>query len=336
MRRRTFLASCAAGIAAAATPPLSLIFDTDIGSDVDDAIALAILVNSPEIRLAGVTTVFRNPWRRAQYARRFLDAMRRPDVPCCAGCAIPIAPVPSAPLPRGYGARLRELPLAAGGNDEGLGTRDTPAISPQHAVDFLIDSTRAASGPRHILVVGPQTNLAMALIKDPSLPERLDAVTLMGYNFEKGIDPYNVGNDLGAARHVLASGVPLRVLPVEIGIACQMSAEEYSRAMESTCPHMKILAGSMRQWVQFVRNRPRTPIPDYLPRPYDSLAALTITHPGLFRWKRGTITLERGDDPTSTRHTFRESADGPHQIVTGVDREKAMALHMERLLACRT
>ncbi len=332
MLRRSFLASPAAVFAAPAPRPL--IFDTDIGADVDDAIALAILAHSPEIRLAGVTTVFQNTRRRAQYASRMLEALRVTGVPCFAGCPFPLAARPSTPAYRGGEEKLRQLRLATEGPEEDLSA--APPISPQHAVDFILEATRAPNGPRHLLLVGPQTNLALALLKDPSLADRLDTVTLMGYDFRKFIDPYNVGNDLVAARHVLASGIPLRVLPVEIGIDNQMDAAEYERCLQSQCPHMKLLAAAMRRWVQLVRARPGNPIPDYLPRPYDSLAALTITHPHLFTWKRGTIRLEPGDAPFQTHHTFTESPAGPHQIVTALDREKVKALHMERLLSCES
>ncbi|MBI4889734.1 MAG: nucleoside hydrolase [Acidobacteria bacterium] len=332
MQRREFLAAPAAALAAPS--PLPLIFDTDIGADVDDAIALAILARSPEIRLAAVTTVFQNTRSRAQYASRFLAVLQAADVACFAGCPLPLAPRPSSQLFRGSDAKLRQLPLATETPDDNLSA--APPLSPQHAVDFILSATRAPNGPRHILSVGPQTNLALALLKDPTLADRLDTVTLMGYDFRKGIDPYNVGNDLVAARHLLASGIPLRVLPVEIGVDNQMDSEEYERCLQSPCAHMKFLAPSMRRWVEFVRTRPKNPIPGYLPRPYDSLAALTITHPHLFQWKRGTIRLEPGDAAFQTRHSFTEDAAGLHSIVTALDRKKVKALHMERLLACQS
>ena len=287
--------------------PLKLLFDTDIGAgtDIDDALTLIILLNSPEIDLQGVTTVQRDPSRRAEFARGLIASMGRGgEIPVYAGAGVPI----------------REAP-------------DRRA----DAVKFIVRSIREADGPRHMLVVGAQTNVALALREEPALAERLEGITLMGYKFDTLTAPFNVNNDLDAAQVLLTSGIPLRVLPVEIGVACQMQEGEYNRLLASECPQMKYIREPMQRWVQHVRQRPGNPIPDYLPRPYDSLSAITLTHPELFQWKRGTIgmidlTPGAGQREGNTR--FRESADGLHEIVVGVDREQAMALHEERLLTC--
>jgi inosine-uridine nucleoside N-ribohydrolase len=229
---------------------------------------------------------------------------------------------------RGYDSWVRNRPVAGDGDDGDLGK--TEKISPKHAVDFLIEATREPNGPKHILVIGAETNIGMALVKDPSLADRLAGITLMGYNFQTGRDPYNIGWDRDAARHVLVSGIPLKVLPIEIGVACQMKDPEYRSLQESKCKHLETIKISMRNWVNFVRRRPGAPIPDYLPRPYDSLAAMTLTHPHLFEWKRGTIRLE----PGQSLSTFEQDPNGLHQYVASVDREKVMALHQERLTSC--
>lgn len=337
MNRRAFSAALAAAPLAFAQPvgPRPIIFDTDIGADVDDALALIYLLNSPEIDLRGVTTVMRNTRRRAQYARQVLDVMGRGSrIPCCAGCQVPLTPG-ARPRPlRGYSDWVLSQPMAGYGDDGELGKSQNPPISATHAVDFIIESTRRPGGPRHLLVVGAQTNAAMALLKDPSLADRLDGITLMGYYFRTGLDPYNVGGDIAAARHVLASGVPLRVVPTEIGLACQMTEAEYRNCQASQCPHMRFVNVFMRRWVEYVRARPGSPVPDYLPRPYDSLAAASLTHPHLFEWRRGTIELTPQDDPKKPNTRFTEHSDGIHEIAAGVDRERAMALHQQRLLAC--
>ncbi len=93
-------------------------------------------------------------------------------------------------------------------------------------------------------------------------------------------------------------------------------------------PKVQLIRQRMINWVNHVRTRPNTPIPDYLPRPYDTLAAMTIKNPELFQWKRGTIEIVS----SGGKITFTENANGPHEIVVGVDRGKAMALHHKRLL----
>ena len=68
-----------------------------------------------------------------------------------------------------------------------------------------------------------------------------------------------------------------------------MREGEYNHLLASECPQMIFIREPMQRWVQHVRQRPSTPIPDYLPRPYDPLSSITLTQPELFPWKRGTI-----------------------------------------------
>ncbi len=76
----------------------------------------------------------------------------------------------------------------------------------------------------------------MAPLKDPTLADRLEEVVVMEFSFQTGVDPYNVGGDLVAARVVLGSGIPLTILPVEIGVACQMAEAEYAECLAAQRP----------------------------------------------------------------------------------------------------
>ena len=310
---KTFSAATLGALLAAAglgcgKAPLKVLFDTDgmPNLDIDDAFALIYLLNSPDIDVQGVTTQHHmGSDRVANYMREIINVMgRRGDIPVYAGATRPL--------------------------------RDAPGMT--DASRFIVQSIRDADGPRNLVVVGPFTNVARAVLEEPDLARnRLETIYLMGYKFDTLTSPFNVNGDLDAADILLKSGIPLRVLPVEIGVACQVQEGEYNRLLESECPQMEYIREPMQRWVQYVRQRPGSPIPDYLPRPYDSLSAITLTHPELFQWKRGTIgmiDLTPGAGRREGNTQFRESADGLHEIVVGVDREKAMALHEERLLTC--
>ena len=69
------------------TPKTRVILDTDIGDDIDDALALGLILASPELDLVGVTTVFGNTVARARQARTILAVAGRPEVPVAAGIA---------------------------------------------------------------------------------------------------------------------------------------------------------------------------------------------------------------------------------------------------------
>src|SRR4051812_48505868 len=99
---------------------LPIILDTDIGDDIDDALALAIILNSPEFDLRGVTTVFRDAPRRAVLTRHLLEVWQRENVPVCAGCSKPL---------------LQDFSPELGSQFEIFNSR-VPDTSTQHAVDF--------------------------------------------------------------------------------------------------------------------------------------------------------------------------------------------------------
>ncbi len=67
-----------------------VLLDTDIGDDIDDALALALAVRSPEIELTGVTTVFGDTRLRARLAKHLLHTFERDDIPVAAGVAVPM------------------------------------------------------------------------------------------------------------------------------------------------------------------------------------------------------------------------------------------------------
>ena len=289
--------------AGAQEPPLKLLLDTDIGADIDDEMTLIYLLNSPEIDLRGVTTVHGNPESRANSAREIIDVMER-------GGEIPV-----------YAGAAKNL-------------NQQPEMT--DASRFIVQSLREANGPRNILVTGGYTNVARAVLEEPDLARnRLETIYLMGFSLDSRnrhgtMHTYhNATNDLQATDILLKSGILLRVLPAEVGWECQMTQEEYDEILASEAPQVVHIKQRMINWVNRVRTRPNTPIPDYLPRPYDTLAAMTIKNPELFQWKRGTIEIVS----SGGRITFTESANGLHEIVVGVDREKAMVLHHHRLLA---
>lgn len=75
------------------TSPRPVVLDTDIGSDVDDAMALALLLGTPELDLLGVTTVYGDTLLRARIARRYASLAGR-DVPVHAGESAPVRDAP--------------------------------------------------------------------------------------------------------------------------------------------------------------------------------------------------------------------------------------------------
>ncbi|QRF58604.1 nucleoside hydrolase [Variovorax paradoxus] len=202
------------------TPPLSddttvhtLIIDTDPGAD--DVIALLLAMASPErLKIRALTTVAGNVplAKTSRNARLAREWGQRPDVPIYGGAQRPLlrAPIYAADIHGSEGITGVQVhepaqPLAEG-----------------HAVDYLIDTLRAAPAQSVTLaMLGPQTNLALALAQAPDIVRGLRELVLMaGAHFNGGnITPtaeFNVFADPHAAEIVLGSGVPITMLPLDL------------------------------------------------------------------------------------------------------------------------
>ena len=181
-----------------------VIIDTDIGDDIDDAFALALAERSPEFRILGITTAFGNTTLRAQLALRFLSAIGFGDIPVAAGVATP---------PK---TNFTQAVYAESGNKSKI----------QHASgpDFLLDQIRKHPGQITLIAIGPQTNLAAAIDKDPATFRKLERIVMMGGSVDRGYGkPYaepewNILCDIPAARKVFASGVPIYAMPLDATI----------------------------------------------------------------------------------------------------------------------
>ena len=140
-----------------------VVLDTDLGSDVDDALALAVLLGSPEVDLLGATTVYGDVTLRARLARGFAALAGR-DLTVTAGIAEP----------------LSGRPVWVSG-DEGKHFPDVGSapIDP-NGVDWLLEQARQAPGELEIVAIGPLTNLAYAVRTDPLFASSIRRVWLMG------------------------------------------------------------------------------------------------------------------------------------------------------------
>ena len=188
-----------------AQPPAStrlpVLFDTTLGSDIDQPFALALLLASPEFDLRGVTTVGGDTNVRALMACRFLTMSGRRNVPVAAGAE------PQA---------VREIKPQGQYryyyHPDVLFNR-TSRPTKESAVDFLYGRFKSQQGKITLIAAGPLTNIARLLAEKPESAKWIKRIVFVGgAPGAKSAEP-NVGADIAAARTVLKSGVPLMVLP---------------------------------------------------------------------------------------------------------------------------
>ena len=182
------------------TVPSKVIFDTDIGDDIDDAYALGLLLQSPEVKVLGVTTAFQNTHLRARLAARFLESAGRKDVPVYEG-------------PKTSGkSHFTQTKWA-----EGLPDRTFP-----DAIEFVLETIRGNPGQITLVAVAPLTNVGALIARDPNIFRKLKRVVLMGGSIARGYgnkpEPeveWKILNDVAAAKALFGSGVPLYVMPLD-------------------------------------------------------------------------------------------------------------------------
>ena len=193
--------------------PRRIIIDTDPGQD--DAVAILLALASPEeLDVAGIVAVAGNvPLAHTERnARRIVELAGRRDVPVHAGCARPMA---------------RALVTAEHVHGRtGLDGVDLPEpdlpLQARHGVDFIIETLLdAAAGSVTLVALGPLTDIAMALVKAPQIVPHVREIVLMGgAYFEVGnITPtaeFNIFVDPEAADVVLASGIPVVMVPLDL------------------------------------------------------------------------------------------------------------------------
>jgi purine nucleosidase len=198
-------------------PRAKIILDTDIGDDVDDAFALGLALQSPEVEIVGVTTAWGDTALRARMVRRMILENGRAEIPVAEGIVTKSATAFSQ-------ARWAEGELDAKSRVE--------------AVEFLLNEIRKSPGELTLVAIGPLTNVGAAIERDAATFRKLKRVVLMGGSVRRGygdlgyepdrgpMAEYNIKCDVAAAQKLFTSGVPIFMMPLD---STQLKLDEVKR-----------------------------------------------------------------------------------------------------------
>ena len=262
---------------------LPLLLDTDIGDDVDDAFALLLAARQPAVELLGVTTVYGPVQERALIARKLLDTAGRSDVPVAVGEGITLAgrdPGRVLTSGRGYVDLTEWEQLAA-------------ALHPQSGVDFLIETVLSAPEPPVLVAIGPLTNVATALRREPRLAGHLWSLIVMGGRLGVYADlgEHNFNSDAAATQVVIESGCPLQIGTYEVTRQARVGETEHAMLHATGDPACTAVAAMLELYLHELRRQATSM--------YDP-ATLTLAYTDEFiTLRRGRFTLTcTGDDLT--------------------------------------
>jgi purine nucleosidase len=263
-----------------------LILDTDIGTDVDDIVALGLLLRAPAVDLRAVTTVYADAALRARMVKAVLAAADRPAVPV--GCGV------DQPLMQ------RDPIFWQGWEGEGiLDAADPPEGAFPHAVDLLTEMVLAEPGAITVVAVGPLTNIALAITKEPRFATAVRRITIMGGIIQRRHDQlsasyveHNIRCDPEAAQIVLTSGAPITLVPLDVTTQVQITRQDLRRLATDRLGAM--LADQLDRYMTHVGR-------DWT-HPHDPLAAATVIRPDFVQTQPMHVVVE-----TDGRHTRGET-----------------------------
>lgn len=220
-----------------------VIFDTDIGDDIDDAFALASLAAETDAELVGVTTVYRNTAQRAQLAQRLLRAAGKPNVPVFAGEEIPTKE-PIRPFVWEDGCSLERKNVCQ--------WCDEYASLPVQtgAAEFLAESAKRWKDELIIFAVGPLTNLARAIERFPEEMQSVGAIYTMGGCFLNPSPEWNILCDPEAAQTVYSSGIPLYAIGLDVTLRCTLEGGLLERVASSKGESNRLLSLWFDRWLK--------------------------------------------------------------------------------------
>ena len=213
-----------------ASVPQRVIIDVDPGAD--DAMAMLLAMRSDELAIEAFTVVAGHVVvdQGALNALALVELAGRPDIPVAKGAPRPLV------------RRLTTAEIIHG--EKGLGEATLPPprveLDPRHAVDLIVEIVRANPGEITLVPVGPLTNIALALSKEPSLSSDVKAIVLMGGSIVGGnatpAAEANIHNDPEAAKIVFASDIPIMMVGLGATTQTRIDRVDLPRLKESGDP----------------------------------------------------------------------------------------------------
>ncbi|MBO9875104.1 MULTISPECIES: nucleoside hydrolase [Xanthomonas] len=305
------------GTGVSTAPAQKVIVSTDVGDDIDDAFALALLLRSPELQVLGIASAWGDTGLRAQLLQRLLQQAGRNDIPLAIGQRT----TSTIPFSQARWAAKGTLPRKA-----------------PDAAQFILDQARRHPGEVTLLVLGPLTDAARAQQRDPAGFAQLKQVVLMGGSVRAGYGKsryrppnppaaeYNIAADIPAAQRVFGAGVPIVMLPLD---ATQVTLEEPERV--ALFAHGEPLTDALAQLYYQWRDTDQ-PWASATPTLFDVVPVAQLLDPGLCPTVPLRIVV---DDKGYTRETPTADAPGAAanaQVCLALDRPRLIALYMQRLL----
>ena len=215
---------------------MPVIFDTDIGDDIDDTWALAFLLQSPELDVKLVTTAVRNTSSKAKIVAKFLEAVGRTDIPVGIG-------VQHNKSSHRQEEWVKDYKLSS-----------YPGTVYQDGVQALIDTIMNSPKPITVIAVGPLPNIAAALQREPRIADKARFIGMHG-SIRRGYGgnpkpsaEYNVRAFAKEAQKVFTAGWNMTITPLDTCGIVQLKGRKYQKVLKRNSPLTRALIENYRAW----------------------------------------------------------------------------------------
>lgn len=282
-----------------------VLFDTDIGTDIDDLIALIYLLAEPRCELVGITTVTGEPQRRASLADAVCRAMGRNDVPIHSGSPTPI-------LMEQHQKRCEQAEVLPRWPHRS----DFPAAT---AVAFMQRMIRERPGEITLLSVGPMTNVGLLFALDPEIPHLIKGLVQMAGVFSGRRTEWNAFGDAHAAAIVYRAHARNHLsVGLDVTEKCRLSADEARSRLRGGPFDLALEAAEV--WFR------RYPVITF----HDPLAAALIFEPEICTYRRGHVEADlKSEKHFGMTHWQDGGDDAPHTIAVEVDADRFFARYFD-------
>ncbi|MCU1335522.1 MAG: Inosine/uridine-preferring nucleoside hydrolase [Bryobacterales bacterium] len=293
-------------LTASAQARIPIILDTDLGDSIDDALALAFALRSPELDVRAVTTVIDDVESKTRLAWKMLGVYNRRDISLAMGAPEPL---------------LDPTMTTASKEFEVLTRNDTiPDAARRRASDVIIDTVLQSRGKITLVAIGPLTNIALALKTDPRIKNSIERIVIMGGAYLSSEAEYNIKRDRAAAEIVFHSGVPITAVGLDVTSQCKLREKDLDRLRLANDPDGNFLV----RLIDLAEEQTH----DANPTLYDPLAIAAIFRPDLLEMQSGTV-----DVPLSgTGQTiFQAEAGAKTQVAVRVNAPAFLDLFADRV-----
>ncbi len=284
-----------------------VLLDTDIGSDIDDAVCLAYLLAQPECDLLGITTVTGEAVRRAMMASALCRVAGKPGIPIYPGAETPLSPIaqqqPAAKQASALNRWPHETQFPAG-----------------RAVDFLRDTVQHHPGEITLLTIGPLTNIGTLFRDYPATARLLKGIVMMCGMFSDRFTKtghsrpveWNAKLDPVATDIVYRAPVAVhRSIGLDVTLQVTMPMPDVRARFQAKL--LRPVLDFAEVWFQEASGITF----------HDPLAATTIFDDSICGFERGTVTVELQDEKGLGRTCWQPgAANAPHEAALAVQPER--------------